>query len=96
LRLFIEENAGYMATISKVNAEELAKVFHQYRQALATDFHEQATQEADLAWEQAPPSERRLIIASAHLTLLELAANAEDKQATRQYLAKPGEADWGC
>jgi len=85
-----------MATMPNVSAEELAKVFHHYHEALANDFHGQATQEADFSWEQAPQSERRLMIAAARLTLLELNANADEKESKRRYFAKPGEADWGC
>jgi hypothetical protein len=44
----------------------------------------------------APQNERKLMIAAARLTLLELAATSEGEQANRQYFAKPGEADWGC
>jgi hypothetical protein len=79
-----------------VCAEDLAKLFHHYHEALAHDFHGQASRQADFSWEQAPQNERRVMIAAARLTLLELAANSETEQAGRQYFAKPGEADWGC
>jgi hypothetical protein len=36
------------------------------------------------------------MIAAARLTLLELAATSETRQANREYFATPGEADWGC
>lgn len=85
-----------MATMYNVSAEELAKVFHHYHQALVNDFHGQASHEADFSWDQAPQNERRLMVAAARLTLLELNANATDKQDSRKYFAKPGEADWGC
>lgn len=85
-----------MSSMHNVSAEDLAKVFHHYHEALAHDFHGHATREAEVSWEQAPQDERKLMVAAARLTLLELAANAEETQSNRQYFAKPGEADWGC
>jgi len=85
-----------MSTIHNVSAEELAKLFHHYHEALENDFHGHATRQADFSWEQAPQDERKLMIAAARLTLLELAAAFEMEKADRQYFAKPGEADWGC
>jgi hypothetical protein len=85
-----------MSAIHNVSAEDLAKVFHHYHEALAHDFHGHASREADSSWEQAPQDQRKLMVAAARLTLLELAAAAEEAQADRQYYAKPGEADWGC
>jgi hypothetical protein len=84
-----------MSSIHNVCAEDLAKLFHHYHEALAHDFHGQASRQADVSWEQAPQNERKLMIAAARLTLLELAATSEE-QPNRQYFAKPGEADWGC
>lgn len=85
-----------MSSIHNVSAEDLAKLFHHYQEALATDFHGHARQQADYSWEQAPQNERKLMIAAARLTLLELAATSEGEPANRQYFAMPGEADWGC
>jgi hypothetical protein len=85
-----------MPTLHNVSAEDLAKIFHHYHEALENDFHGQATRQADFSWEQAPQIERKLMIAAARLTLLELAATSEIEKADRQYFAKPGEADWGC
>ena len=85
-----------MSSIHNVSAEDLAKLFHHYHEALAHDFHGHASQEAAFSWEQAPENECKLMIAAARLTLLELAATFEEERANRQYFAKPGEADWGC
>lgn len=87
-----------MSSIQNVSAEELAKVFHHYQEALAHDFHGHASRRAEFSWEQASQNERKLMIAAARLTLLELAATsvAEPEPDNRQYFAKPGEADWGC
>ena len=85
-----------MSSIQSVSAEELAKVLHYYHEALAHDFHGGASRRAEFSWEQAPPNERKLMIAAARLTLLELGGTSEPQPASRQYFAKPGEADWGC
>ena len=85
-----------MSSMHNVSAESLAKVFHHYHETLAHDFHGHASREAEVSWEQAPQDERKLMVAAARLTLLELAATPEGEQVDRKYFAKPGEADWGC
>ena len=85
-----------MSSIQNVSAEDLAKLFHHYQEALANDFRGHANPQAGFSWEQAPQNERKLMVAAARLTLLELAATSESEPANRQYFAKPGEADWGC
>jgi hypothetical protein len=52
-----------MSSIHNVCAEDLAKLFHHYHEALAHDFHGQASRQADVSWEQAPQNERKLMIA---------------------------------
>jgi len=84
-----------MWSIQDVSAEELAKLFHHYRGALAHDFDCHSEQEATSSWERTPQSERKLMVAAARLALLELAA-AQAQPSNRPYFAKPGEADWGC
>jgi hypothetical protein len=85
-----------MSSLHNVSAEDLAKLFHHYHEALAHDFHGRMSHEATWSWEQAAPDERKLMIAAARMTLLELGAAAEEGRANRQYFAKPGEAEWGC
>lgn len=85
-----------MWSIQDVSAEELAKLFHHYRGALAHDFECQNQDEASSSWDRTPQTERRLMVAAARLTLLELAAAQVPQQTDRPYFAKPGEADWGC
>jgi hypothetical protein len=85
-----------MSALQNVSAEDLAKLFHHYHEALASDFDGHMSQEATFSWEQASQDERKLMIAAARLTLLELRATSEGEQAHRQYFAKPGEAEWGC
>jgi len=85
-----------MWSIQDVSAEELARLFHHYRGALAHDFECESEKEALSPWDRTSPSERKLMVAAARLALLELAAAQAQEQSTRAYFAKPGEADWGC
>ena len=85
-----------MWSIQDVSAEELAKLFHHYRGALAHDFDCQSGEEANSSWDRTPQSERKLMVAAARLALLELATAPAQAPASRPYFAKPGEADWGC
>ncbi len=89
-----------MWSIQDVSAEELAKLFHHYRGALAHDFDCESAEENMAAtassWERTPQQERKLMVAAARLALLELAATPAEASASRPYFAKPGEADWGC
>ena len=84
-----------MWSIQDVSAEELAKLFHHYRGALAHDFDCQNDAGGNSSWERTPQHERKLLVAAARLALLELAA-APQAAASRPYFATPGEADWGC
>jgi hypothetical protein len=85
-----------MSSLQNVSAEDLAKLFHHYHEALARDFHGRMGREASWSWEQAPQSEQKLMIAAARLTLLELGTPVEEPHTERRYFAKPGEAEWGC
>jgi hypothetical protein len=85
-----------MWSIQDVSAEELAKLFHHYRGALAHDFDCRNGEEAGSSWDRTPASERKLMVAAARLALLELAATPAQADASRPYFAKPGEAEWGC
>jgi hypothetical protein len=85
-----------MSSLQNVSAEDLARLFHHYHQSLAHDFDGQASPEVAGTWEQAPQNERKLMIAAAHLTLLELSETSDGERADRKYFAKPGEAEWGC
>lgn len=85
-----------MSTIQDVSAEQLARLFHHYREALAQDFHGKGSEDAMPAWDQTSDQERKLMVAAAGLALLELAATASSDDSGRKYFAKPGEADWGC
>ena len=85
-----------MWSIQDVSAEELARLFHHYRGALAHDFDGHNDTEGTSSWDRTPPSERKLMVAAARLALLELAATPVAAEANRPFFAKPGEADWGC
>jgi hypothetical protein len=85
-----------MSSLQNVSAEDLARLFHHYHEALEHDFHGHTIPEVAVTWEQAPQNERQLMIAAARLTLLELSATSEGERADRKYFAKPGEAEWGC
>jgi hypothetical protein len=85
-----------MSTIQDVSAEQLAKLFHHYRAALAHDGDRQGIEKASSSWDRAPQNERRLMVAAARLALIELATPPAEARPSRKYYAKPGEADWGC
>jgi len=84
-----------MQTLQDVNAEQLARLFHHYKEALAHDCAVSKDRDSD-SWESAPQSERKLMVAAARLALLELSTTPEPRKARRKYFAQPGEADWGC
>lgn len=85
-----------MSTIQDVSAEQLAKAFHHYREALAHNVGGQENEEEISSWDRAPQAERKLMVAAARLALLDLATAAAEPTTGRKYYAKPGEADWGC
>ena len=84
-----------MSTIQDVSAEQLAKLFHHYREALAHDC-EHGIKEGSTSWDRTPQNERKLMVAAARLALLELATTPAQSGTSRAYYAKPGEAEWGC
>ncbi len=84
-----------MSHIQDISAEHLAKLFHHYQEALTRDFSGYMREDPSASWEETPQDERKVMIAAARLTLLELVSPHEEK-ATGSYFAKPGEAEWGC
>jgi hypothetical protein len=90
------EGEKFMWSIHDVSAEELARLFHHYRGALAHDFDCSNGEDATSSWDRTPQPERKLMVAAARLALLELATAPAQTDESRQYFAKPGEADWGC
>ena len=83
-----------MPVILDVSAEQLAKLFHHYREALTRDVNPDNRAET-LTWEDTPREERNLLIAAAELALLDL-SEAETSESVRKYYAAPGRAEWGC
>jgi hypothetical protein len=79
-------------SIQEVSAEQFAKLFHHYHHALAQDFG--CRDLRDTSWQDVPAPEKSLIIAAVRLALLEI--STEEKNESRRYFAKPGEAEWGC
>lgn len=83
-----------MSTIQEVSAEQLAKLFHHYHQALAHDGGQDAKRPA--SWDRTSQNEQKLMIAAARLTLIELSTAPAASQPGRKYYATPGEAEWGA
>ncbi len=85
-----------MSAIQEVSAEQLARIFHHYRDALAHDCTGRREESAKCSWDRTPAEERKLLVAAARLALLELATAEPEQKSGRKYFANPGEADWGC
>lgn len=85
-----------MLTIQDVSAEQLARLFHHYREALAHECDGRGIKEESSPWDRTSQNERKLMVAAARLALLELATTPAQTSPSRKYYAKPGEADWGC
>jgi hypothetical protein len=85
-----------MSTIQDCTAEQLAKLLHHYREALAHGCEGNGQDDQPSSWDRAPQQERRMMVAAARLTLLELATTPGPADRDRRYFAKPGEAEWGC
>lgn len=85
-----------MSTLQEVNAEQLANLLCNYREALAHDVESGDQPQSDPSSDRASAEERRLMVAAMRLALLELASRNVDPTPKRKYYAEPGEADWGC
>jgi hypothetical protein len=84
----------FMSTIQDVTPEQLARLIYQYREALAHDIHHEANH--DSSWDHASQDDRKLMVAAARLTLLELSTTPPESRRSQSYFAVPGEAEWGC
>jgi hypothetical protein len=82
-------------SLQEVLPEQLAKLFHHYHQALGPDFACDTNADSE-PWENVPSHEKSRMIAAARLALLELGASERQREDSRKYFAKPGEAEWGC
>ena len=61
-------------SIQEISAEELAKLFHLYHEALVHGLERPTDAVSGDSWGQLPERERRSMIAAARLALLDLAA----------------------
>jgi len=82
-------------SLQEVLPEQLAELFHHYHQALGPDFACDSKADSE-PWDQVPAQEKNRMIAAARLALLELGGAISEQQDSRQYFARPGEAEWGC
>ncbi|MBV8052765.1 MAG: hypothetical protein JOZ80_16380 [Acidobacteriaceae bacterium] len=83
-------------SVQDISAEQLAKIFHHYTEALAHDYDCRGDEDKSSSWDRTPKNEKDLLLAAARLTLEELGATSSPNHPSRKYFAKPGEADWGC
>jgi hypothetical protein len=81
--------------INELAPERLAELFHHYHQALSPEISGKGSERRGV-WKEVPQPERNRLVAAARLALLELESTANEKAASRQYFAQPGEAEWGC
>jgi len=95
MRVVLAERKAVLMSIQEVSAEQLAELFHHYHQALDPDFERADTTDHE-NWEGIPKREKDRLIAAARLALLELCSAEKERQDSRRYFAKPGEAEWGC
>ena len=82
-------------SIQEVSAEQLAELFHRYHQALGQDVGCVSKSNTE-AWEQVPQQEKGRLVAAVRLALMELVSTARERENSRRYFAKPGQAEWGC
>ena len=81
--------------VNEVAPERLAGLFHHYHQALMPEISGKGS-EGRGSWKEVPQPEKNRLVAAARLALLELDSMTSDRAKLRQYLAQPGEAEWGC
>jgi hypothetical protein len=84
-----------LMSIQEVSAEQLAELFHHYHQALGSDLGCK-NKSALETWTQVSQQEKKRLVAAARLAILEMTSTAMERENSRRYFAKPGEAEWGC
>jgi hypothetical protein len=87
----MKDEAAVMS-IQDASPEQLAELFHHYHHVLAPDFGFPDVS-AQQTWERLPKEEKSRMVAAFRLALIEL---SDAEKGSRQYFAKPGEAEWGC
>ena len=81
--------------VNEVAPERLAELFHHYHQALMPEMAGKGSEKSG-TWTEVPQQEKSRLVAAARLALMELDSATSDPEASRQYFAQPGEAEWGC
>jgi len=82
-------------SIQEVSAEQLAELFHHYHQALGPDFGSEA-HSSQHSWNDVPQQDRSRMVAAARLALLELGSVEGERENSKRYFERPGDAEWGC
>ena len=73
--------------------EQFAKLFVHYQQAM-TSTDVDVVFDGTLDSPDVPSAERERVVAAARLALMEL--EADDREKSRRWYARPGQAEWGC
>jgi hypothetical protein len=81
-------------TLKEVSAEQFAAAFHNYHEALASDFGDSDARNE--SWSEVPAAERQRMIEAARLALLEIETSSTADDERRRWFARPGQAEWGC
>jgi hypothetical protein len=84
-----------MWSIEDVSPEQLAKLVHYYRGALAHDSGSHCGEDCTSFWDKSSQHDREVMVSAARVALMELATQPAPSL-SRKYFAEPGEADWGC
>jgi hypothetical protein len=77
----------------EVFVQQFAKLFVHYQEALTLNTGDSKELNPE-SWQDMPEIERERLVAAARLALIELEAN--DRDDSRRWYARPGEAEWGC
>src|SRR5579862_5860014 len=92
MQVWANENCPLLAqrqtvmSVDQISAEELARLFHQYRRTLAPIFEcEETAYTAE--WDAAQPRERKLMIAIARLILSDLGSSCKSSRRQRETAA---------
>lgn len=78
----------------EVFVQQFSRLFDHYHRALSPAGSSTEIQLGN--WRAIPADERNRMVAAARLALLELETMERMEDDSLRYLAKPGEAEWGC
>ncbi len=86
-----------MSTIQDVSAEQLAKAFHHYREALTHDCGGHGTEGEGSILGAHSPERAQIDGGGSPLDAARTGyCTSPQPEPGRKYYAKPGEAEWGC